>query len=101
MNAIQFFANKNFAETVDPMDIGHRPPEKDLFEVQIGLVDIGNGQDVWFGSLKNVHNGEKHYFRGWSELVANLQGILTPFAQLEVLKALLPGKQMTYFVQRH
>ena len=50
MNAIRFFANKDYAEIDDPMDIGHRPPVTDLyellFELQMGLIDIGNGQAV-------------------------------------------------------
>jgi hypothetical protein len=89
MNAIQFFANKNCAEIDDPMGVGHRPLKTDLFELQMGLIDIGNGQTVWGGSLQNVNNGEKRFFKGWSGLVANLQEILTPSAQLEVLKELM------------
>jgi hypothetical protein len=71
------------------MDVRHRPDGADLFEVQMFLVDIGNGQNVWYGRLHKVADGEKHYFRGWSGLVARLQGILTPVAQLEVLEAFL------------
>jgi len=62
----------------------------------MSLVDIGNGQAVWAGSLQKVYGGEKRYFKGWSGLVANLRGILTPFAQLEVLKALSCAKGMMY-----
>ena len=58
-------------------------------------MDIGNEKDAWCGSLQNLSDGEKHYFKGRSELVANLQNILTPFAQLEVLKALLPTEETT------
>ena len=72
------------------MDIRHRPVEADLFELQMFLVDIGNGQSEWYGRLQNASDGEKCYFRGWYGLVANLQGVLTPIAQVEVLKALLP-----------
>ena len=93
MNTIQFFANKNYTEIDDPMELGHRPPGTDLFELQMGLIEIGNGQAVWGGSLQNVNNGEKRYFKGWSGLVANLREILTPFAQLEVLKALMRTKE--------
>ena len=89
MNSIQFFANKDCAEMVNPMYVGHRRPETDLFELQMGPIEIGNGQAVWGGSLQNVNNGEKRYFKGWSSLAANLREILTPLAQLEVLKALL------------
>jgi hypothetical protein len=100
MNAIQFFANKNCVETADPVNIDHKPVWADLFEVQMQLVDIGNGKSMWCGSLQSVHDGQKRYFKSWSELVAHLQGILTPPAQLEVLQALLPGKEVTYFVQK-
>ena len=93
MKAIQFFANKNYSEIDDPIDIGHRPPETDLFELQMDLIDIGNGQAVWGGSLQNVNNGEKRFFKGWSGLVENLQEMLTPSAQLEVLKALIRTKE--------
>jgi hypothetical protein len=93
MSTIRFFANKNSSAIVDPIDVGHRPPGRDLFELQMGLIEIGNGQAVWGGSLNNVNNGEKRYFKGWSGLVANLQEILTPLAQLEVLKALMRTKE--------
>jgi hypothetical protein len=72
------------------MDVLHRPAGADLFELQMFFVDIGNGEKEWCGSLQNVIDGGKRYFKGWSGLVANLQGILTPPAQMEVLKALLP-----------
>jgi hypothetical protein len=96
MNAIRLFANKNYAEIEDSVHVGHRRLRPDLFELQIGLIDIGNGQAVWGGSLQNVNNGEKRFFKGWSGLVANLQEILTPSAQLEVLKALLRTKDAVY-----
>ena len=95
MNAIQFFADKNCSETVAPLDIGYRPVGAELFQLEMFLVDIGNEKDAWCGSLQNLSDGEKHYFKGWSELVANLQNILTPFAQLKVLKALLPTEETT------
>ena len=94
MKTIRFFANMNFSEIVDPMDVEHRPPGADLFELQIGFMEIGNGQAVWAGSLKKVYNGEKRYFKGWSGLVANLREILTPFAQLEVLNMFLQTKEV-------
>jgi hypothetical protein len=89
MNAIRFFANKDYIEK----DARHRSPEADLFELQMGLIDIGSGQAVWAGSLQNVNTGEKRLFKGWSDLVVNLQEMLTPSAQLEVLKALMRLKQ--------
>lgn len=92
MNAIRFFANKNYAEIEDTLHIGHRPRRTDLFELQMCPIDIGNGRILWGGALQSVSNGEKRYFRGWSGLVANLQEILTPSAQLEVLKALIQTK---------
>ena len=99
MKTIQFFTNKNCTEIDDPMAVGHKPLETDLFELQMGLIEIGNGQAVWGGSLQNVNNGEKHYFKGWSGLVANLRELLTPFAQLEVLEALLQTKEVMYWRQ--
>lgn len=93
MNTVRFFTNKNYTEIEDPMDVGRRSTKTDLFELQMSLIDIGNGQAVWGGSLQNVHNGEKRLFKGWSGLAANLQDMLTPSAQLEVLKALLRLKQ--------
>jgi hypothetical protein len=93
MKAIQFFANKNYTEIDHPIDVGQRSPETDLFELQMGLIDIGNGQAVWGGSLQNVNNGKKRFFKGWSGLAANLQEMLTPSAQLEVLKALMRTKE--------
>ena len=81
MNALQFFADKHCAETVDPLDVGHRPPGTDLFNLQTGFVDIGNGKDVWYGSLQNVQDGQKHYFKSWSELVVHLQEILSLLAK--------------------
>jgi len=96
MNAIQFFANKNCTEIDDSMAIGHKPLGTDLFELQMGLIEIGNGQAVWAGSLQNVNNGEKHYFKGWLGLVANLREILTPIAQLEVLNALMQIEEVIY-----
>ena len=89
MNGIQFFASKNYADIADHIDVGHRPPETDLFVLQVGLIDIGNGQAVWGGSLQRVYNGEKRYFKGWSELAANLQEILTPLAQFRILQELM------------
>ena len=94
MNAIRFFTNKDYTETDDPMDAGPRSLKTDLFELQMSLIDIGNGQAVWGGSLQNVNNGEKHFFKGWLGLAANLQEMLTPSAQLEVLKALVRIKQV-------
>ena len=93
MNTIRFFADKNYAKIDDPMKVGHAPPGTDLFELQVDLIDIGNGQAVWGGSLQNVNNGEKRFFKGWSGLVGNLQEMLTPSAQLEVLKALMRIKE--------
>lgn len=93
MNAIRFFANKNSLEVDHSRDVGYRSPRKDLFELQMGLIDIGNGLAVWGGSLKNVDNGEKRFFKGWSGLAANLQEMLTPSAQLEVLKALMRTRE--------
>ena len=92
MNAMRFFANKIYAEIEDPVNVGQRPPRTDLFELQMGLIDIGNGQALWSGTLQNVKNGEERFFKDWSGLVANLQEILTPSAQLEVLKALIRTK---------
>lgn len=92
MNVIRFFANKHYAQKENPMDIGHRMLGTELFELQMGLIDIGNGQILWGGTLQNVNNGEKRFFKGWSGLVANLQELLTPSAQLEVLKALIRTK---------
>jgi hypothetical protein len=92
MNAIQFFTDKDCFPTCDPMDVPQRPVGADLFELQMLLVDIGNGHNVWCGRLQNVSDGEKHYFKGWSGLVTNMQNILTPFAQLKVLNVLLPMK---------
>jgi len=96
MNAIRFFANKDYKETEDPMHLGHKLLGSDLFELQMGLIDIGNGQVLWGGTLQKVNNGEKRFFKGWSGLVAILQEILTPSAQLEVLKALLRTKDTVY-----
>ena len=96
MNTIRFFANKNDSGVVDPLDIGHRPLGTDLFELQVGLIEIGNGQAVWGGSLQNVNNGEKRYFKSWSSLDMNLRKILTPSVQLEVLKALMQTKEVVY-----
>lgn len=92
MNTIRFFADRNYTEPEDPVEVGHRSPRTDLFELHTGLIDIGSGQAVWGGSLQNVDNGEKHFFKGWSGLVANLQEMLTPSSQLEVLKALMRTK---------
>lgn len=89
MKTIRFFANKDFSEIVDPIDVGHRPAGTNLFELQMGLVDIGNGQAVWIYSLKRVYNGEQRYFKDWAGLVAGLQEILTPLAQLRVLQELM------------
>jgi hypothetical protein len=88
MNTIRFLANKICSETVDPIDIGNRPAGINLFELQMGLVDIGNGQAVWVSSLKKVFNGEQRYFKDWSELATGLQEILTPPAQFRVLQEL-------------
>lgn len=96
MNAIRFFANKNYAEIEDPDIVGHRRLRTDLFELQMGLIDIGNGQVLWGGTFQNVNNGEKRAFKGWSGLVAILQEILTPPAQLEVLKALIRTQDAVY-----
>jgi hypothetical protein len=71
------------------MDVLHRPAGADLFELQMFIVDLGNGQKSWYGSLQNVESGEKHYFKGWSGLAAYLHGILTPNAQLEMLKTFI------------
>lgn len=92
MNAIRFFANRDYTED-DSRDVGHGWPKADLFELQMGLIDIGNGQAIWGGRLQNVNNGEKRFFKGWSGLAANLQDMLTPAAQLEVLQALIRRKQ--------
>jgi len=89
MNAIRFFANKSYVETDPPMDAGHKLAQTTLFELHLGLIDIGNGQAVWGGSLQDINSGEKHFFKGWPGLVTNLQEILTPSAQLEVLRALM------------
>ena len=95
MTAIQFFASKDYPYIADPMDIGHRPPGTDLFELQVGLIDIGNGQAVWGSSLQNINNGKKRFFKDWLGLVANLQEILNPLAQLEVLKTLMQTLDLT------
>jgi hypothetical protein len=90
MNTIQFIPNKNGIEICNTMDAVQCPAGANRFELRMFLVDIGNGQREWCGSLQNVKEGVKHYFKGWSGLVASLDGILTPLAQLEVLRALEP-----------
>jgi hypothetical protein len=89
VNTIQFSIDKDCLEACDLIPGRERPVEVKWFELQMFPVDIGNGKDTWCGSLQRLHDGEKHYFKGWSGLVANLQVFLTPIAQLEVLKALL------------
>jgi len=89
VNAIQFFTDRNCFPACDAMDLRHRPDGADLFEVQMFLVDIGNGQNIWYGRLKNVNDGEERYFKGWSGMAASLEGILTPLRQLEVLETFL------------
>lgn len=96
MNTVQFFTDTNCRETCDPMDIRHSPCGAAVFELQMFLVDIGNGQSTWCGRLQNISGGDKRYFKGWTGLVANLQGLLTPIAQLEVLKALAPLDEIVY-----
>ena len=88
MHTIHFFTGQNGFEICDPVKAGCKPAGADLFELHMFLVDIGNGRSEWCGILQNVKDGEKHYFRGWSGLVANLEGILTPVGQLELLGAL-------------
>ena len=92
MNTIRFFINKNCSEEQDPTGLRHRPAGAVELELQMFLVDIGNGRKSWYGSLRNVNDEKKHYIKGWSGLVADLQKILTPSAQLKVLNALLPMK---------
>jgi len=92
MNTIRFCINRNGREADDPMGTEHRPAGACEFELQMFLVDIGNGRKSWYGSLQNVNDEKKHYIRGWSGLVADLQKVLTPSAQLNVLNALLPMK---------
>ena len=92
MNTIQFFASRNCSEIIDPIDVSHRPAGTTLFELHMDLVDIGNGQAVWAGSLQKMHNGKKRYFQGWSGLIANLQMILTPPAQFRVLQELMAAE---------
>jgi hypothetical protein len=89
VNTIQFSIDKNCLEACDLINARERALEVKLFELQMFPVDIGNGKDTWCGSLQRLHDGEKHYFKGWSGLISNLQGMLTPMAQLEVLKAFL------------
>ena len=88
MNTVRFFVDKNCFEACDLIDVKDRPVEAKPFKLQMFPVDIGNGQDAWYGCLQSMSDGEKRYFKGWSGLVSNLQGILTPFAQLEVLRIL-------------
>jgi hypothetical protein len=92
VNTIRFFINKNCWEACDPMVLEHKPAGAGEFELQMFLVDIGNGRKSWYGRLQNVNDEKKHYIKGWSGLVADLQKILTPSAQLKVLNALLPIK---------
>ena len=89
MNTVQFFIDENCFEACDLIDVKDRPIEAKPFKLQMFPVDIGNGQDAWYGSLQSMNDGEKRYFKGWSGLVSNLQGVLNPVAQLEVLGALL------------
>ena len=93
MNNIQFFNDKICQGTCDPLDLSHMPVGAELFELQMFLLDIGNGQNAWCGSLRHLNDGKKLYFRGWAGLTANLQGILTPVAQLEVLSVLLLSRR--------
>jgi len=96
MNSIQFFANKGCSKKDNSMNGIHEPTGNDMFELQAWLVDIGNGHKEWCGKLHNMSTGEKHFFKGWSGLIANLQEILTPFAQLEVMRTLMPVEEVTY-----
>jgi hypothetical protein len=98
MKTIQFFADKNFSEIVDTIDVGHKPAETNLFELQMGLVDIGNGQAAWAGSLQKAYGGQKRYFKGWSGLVENLQEILTPLAQFRVLQELISALSLSNMI---
>lgn len=90
MDTIRFFTDANCVGACELIDARQRVAEANQFEVRMFLVDIGNGQVAWYGSLQNVKKGEPHYFRGWSGLVANLQRILSSGAQLEILKTFAP-----------
>ena len=92
MNTIRFFISKNCLEDYGPMCVGHRSAGAEGLELQMFLADIGNGRKSWYGSLQNMNDGKKHYIKGWSGLVADLQKIVTPSVQLKVLNALLPIK---------
>ena len=89
MSTIQFFTDRNCQESCDLIDGRQDPLGATPFELRMFLVDIGVGRSAWYGSLQNLNEGKKHYFRGWSGLMTTLQGILTPGGQLEVLKTLL------------
>ena len=89
MSTIQFFTDRNCLEACDLIDGRPNPLGATQFELRMFLVDLGVGQSAWYGSLQNLNEGKKLYFRGWSGLMATLQGLLTPGGQLEVLKTLL------------
>jgi hypothetical protein len=95
MNAIRFSIDPNCVKECELIDIRKTTVGVNQFEVRMFLADIGNGQSVWYGSLQNLKNGEKHYFPGWSGLVANLKKFLTFQAQLEVLNAFAPSDEST------
>ena len=96
MSTIQFFTDRNCLEACDLIDGRPNPLGATQFELRMFLVDLGNGQCDWYGSLQTVNDGNKKYFRGWSGLVSNLQRFLSLGAQLIVLRALIPFDHISY-----
>jgi len=53
-----------------------KPSQTHLFTVQLWLEELGNGQTEWRGQVKNVANGDEHYFREWSAVGELIQAML-------------------------
>jgi len=70
------------------MEKPSRPSQAHLFTVQLWLEELGNGQAEWRGQVKNVANGDEHYFREWSAVGGLIRAMVpkpsgeTTYAQL-------------------
>jgi hypothetical protein len=58
------------------MDIPLKPPHSHLFTVNVWLEELGDGRSEWRGKVKNIENGEEHYFRNWRGLARLMQTML-------------------------
>ena len=55
----------------------HKAIHSRLFTLRLWTEDVGSGKQEWRVQVKDVSNGETHYFHEWADLSGFLQEVIS------------------------